>query len=391
MSGVIENKERKTNLELLRIISMVLIVMSHSDDWMGLAETYKTTVCINKFIVDWLHIGGQIGTGCFLLITGYFMVEQEFKLKRLFRLLGEVWFYTIGIWGIYIIVKIVMRTFCFSFEFFVQTVKAFFPVLFSHYWFVTAYIILMLLAPFFNKLILTMNKKEYQLLLALLIIIFCVLEGGIPVVLHGMSEGRIMPVFIMYFIAGYIKKHVDNQKDNSKKHLYVAILAYLLLYATAVGIGIISAVLKSESLIEYCYFWRALKSPIVVLINVELFLAFLRIKSIKGGLINQIASNTFGVYLIHANRIIELIVLPKIFPVYKETNSLRLFFYSIGSVLTVYTVSTLIDIVRQRTIEKVWLKLLNAKCGIFEENIKKWIISMSEMTIKVINKIYSSK
>lgn len=390
MPSIAEQKERETNLELLRIISMVLIVMSHSDEWMGLAGTYKTTVCVNKFITEWLNLGGQIGVGCFLLISGYFMVDQKFKLKRIFRLLGEVWFYTISIWGIYVISKIVAGTFCFSFEFFVQTVKAFFPVLLSHhcYWFVTAYIILMFLTPFFNKLILIMDKRMYQMLLATLIVIFCVLDGGIPIILGGMSEGKLIPVFIMYFIAGYIKKYVDNEKTNSKKHLMVAILGYLLLYATVIGILITGAVLKSEKIIGYSYFWRPLNSPIVLVINVELFLAFLRMKSIKSKLINQIASNTFGVYLIHANGIISEMVLPRIFPIYKETNSIRVLFYSIGSVLTVYIVCTLIDIVRQKTVQKLWLKLLDAKCDIFEENIKRWIAFMSGKIINVMKKYY---
>ena len=98
-----EQNQRNSNLELLRVISMILIVMSHGDNWMGLAQMYETKVCVNKLIADWLNLGGQIGVGCFLLISGYFMVEQQFNLKRIFRLLGEVWFYSIGIFVIYII------------------------------------------------------------------------------------------------------------------------------------------------------------------------------------------------------------------------------------------------------------------------------------------------
>ena len=135
-----ERKERNAKLELLRIVSMVLIVMSHGDDWMGLKETYKTTVCVNKFITGWLDMGGQIGVGCFLLISGYFMVEQPFRLKKMLRILGEVWFYTISIWTVYTISRILTGTFYFSFAFVKHTLKAFFPVLFAHYWFVTAYI-----------------------------------------------------------------------------------------------------------------------------------------------------------------------------------------------------------------------------------------------------------
>ncbi len=389
MSDIPEQKERESKLELLRIISMILIVMSHSDDWMELAGTYGSTVCVNKFITDWLNLGGQIGVGCFLLISGYFMVDQKFKLKKIFRLLGEVWFYTLSIQGIYVLSKIATGgEFVFSYDSFIETLSVFFPVLFSYYWFVTAYIILMFLSPFFNKLILVMDKRMYQMLLATLIVIFVVLEGGLPVLLNGMSEGRLIPVFIMYFIAGYIKRYVDSGKANSKKHLVIAISAYLLLYASAVGFGIIGALLDSGRLIDCCYIWRPLNSPIVLVINVELFLAFLKMKSIRSRLINSIASNTFGVYLIHTNGIILGMVLPRIFPIYKETNSIRLLLYSIGSVATVYAACTVIDMIRQKTVEKLWLKLLDARYDRFEQNIKRQIALISGKVISVLKKYY---
>lgn len=169
----IAGSERKTNLEMLRIVSMLLIVMSHSDDWMGLAETYKSTVCLNKFITDWLHIGGQIGVGCFLLISGYFMVDQKITTKKILYLWGEVWFYTIGIWVIFLITNILNETGNFH-EFLEEGIFAFFPVTATHYWFVTAYIILMVLSPFFNRLILIMNKRTYQYFLVAVIVFFVV-------------------------------------------------------------------------------------------------------------------------------------------------------------------------------------------------------------------------
>lgn len=88
---------RKSNLELLRIISMILIVMSHCDDIFGLYSLYRYTLGINKLITDWLHIGGQIGVGCFLLISGYFMVDQKITAKKIIKTAGVTWFYSIGI------------------------------------------------------------------------------------------------------------------------------------------------------------------------------------------------------------------------------------------------------------------------------------------------------
>lgn len=366
---------------------MILIVMSHADDWTGLAELYQTDVCVNKFIADWLNLGGQIGVGCFLLISGYFMVDQQFNLKRIFRLLGEVWFYSLSIWCIYIAGKIASGTFGLS-SVLDETLRSFFPVLLSRYWFVTAYVILMFMAPFFNQVISMLDKRAYQLLLATLIVIFFVLEGGIPKALFNMADGRIVPVFIMYFVAGYIKKHVDNNKNNFSRHLIIAISGYALLYLSCIMIGVIGDALDNPSIIRSCYNWRALNSPIVLLINVELFLAFLRMKTIRSRVINSLAGNTFGVYLIHNNTVINKLYLPKIFPIYQETNSLLIFIFAVGSVAAVYFACTLIDMVRQRTVEKAWLKLLDAKCGVFEAKIKKMITGISERVMKAIKSYY---
>lgn len=50
--------KRKSNLELLRIISMILIVMSHCDEIFGLSNLYSQTLGIGKIINDWLNMGG---------------------------------------------------------------------------------------------------------------------------------------------------------------------------------------------------------------------------------------------------------------------------------------------------------------------------------------------
>lgn len=299
--------ERNTNLELLRIISMFFIIMSHADDYTGLATTYRNTVCLNKFIADWLQLGGQIGVGCFLLISGYFMVDQNFKIKKIFCILGEVWFYTIGIYIIFLIVNLSNQTISIS-DIIKQGIFAIFPISFSHYWFMTAYIILMILSPFLNKWISTMDKHMYQLFLGT-ISIFVVLEGTIPKILNGMiGNGRLIPVFFLYFVAGYIKKYVNNEKRNAKKHIVIAFWTYMLLFATVIGMDLIGNIFNNDKIISFCYFWRRLNSPFVVIINIELFLGFLRIPQKTKKFINRFASNTLGVYLIHVNKIIYIYI-----------------------------------------------------------------------------------
>lgn len=350
-------KARKSNLELLRIISMIFIVMSHCDDIFGLYNLYSISLGINKIITDWLHIGGQIGVGCFLLISGYFMIDQNISLKKILNLVGEVWFYTIGLWIIWIIKNVSLGNLIIK-ECFIETLYAFFPILFGHYWFVTAYVILMIVSPFLNKLIFSLDHRNYGIFLSTILVIFVVLDGGVPIILSDMTGGRLIAVFIMYFIAGYIRRFGKIERNNILRHLSIAIILYFVLFATFYCFTYIGITLDIQTILNERYFYRVLNSPIIVIICIELFKGFLGMDIKCNKLINEIAGCTFGVYLIHSNRLMSS-ELSKIFPIYKETRPLLILLYSVVSMIVIYAVSILIDYIRKRTIGKLWEKLLD--------------------------------
>lgn len=330
--------------------------MSHCDDIFGLASLYNATIGVNKIIIDWFDIGGQIGVGCFVLISGYFMVEKHITVKKILRLAGEVWFYSIGIWVIWSISELYKNDInwidCIK-----EAKYAFFPILTSHYWFVTAYLILMVLSPFFNKLILALNQTEYRCLLISVIMIFVILQGGFPNIFPGMSDGRLMPVFIMYLIGGYIKRF-RKKKNNVRKHWTVALVFYLLLFASFYLITLWGIESGNQFILANRYFYRNLNSPFVVVICTEMFIAIMETDIAYNKLINTIAGCTFGVYLIHSNRWM-LGILSKFFPIYEEQRSLYILLYSIFAFLIIYVFCTIVDWIRANTVGKLWDKFLD--------------------------------
>lgn len=382
-------KERQSNLEVLRIISMILIVMSHCDEIFGLSDLYSSTIGINKIITDWLHIGGQIGVGCFVLISGYFMIEQNITVKKILKMTGQVWFYTIGIWCVWSIWQIGILN-----NSWISCLKgakgAFFPILTSHYWFATAYVILMVLSPFFNKLIFSLNQNEYKNLLISVIGIFVILKGGFPNIIPGMSDGRLMPVFIMYFIAGYIKRFRIEKKNNARRHLSIAVLFYFLLFTSFYLITLLGVKFDSSSLINNRYFYRVLNSPLIVVICVELFLCMIEVNISNSMLVNKIASCTFGVYLIHCNNLMQG-VLRKCFPIYKVQNSLYIFIYSILAVITIYVVCTIIDFIRAITVGKLWEEFLSKYLKMIQSKIVHFLNNIFKRCTKVLSAFYDKK
>ncbi len=70
--------KRYSNIELLRIVSMLLIISFHYAYKGGFTDDIPL---INGYIIKMFWMFGELGVNCFMLITGYFMVEGRFKVN----------------------------------------------------------------------------------------------------------------------------------------------------------------------------------------------------------------------------------------------------------------------------------------------------------------------
>lgn len=87
-------RERNSNIELLRIIAMLLIVMHHfSVHGLGKELPY----CLNRYIAGTTILGGKFGVAIFVLISGYYMCRSRFTVKKLLKIWGQVAFYSLSI------------------------------------------------------------------------------------------------------------------------------------------------------------------------------------------------------------------------------------------------------------------------------------------------------
>lgn len=67
---------RNSNIEMLRIMSMFLIILHHGTLYSGFDFPLQS-ISISKMCVDILSMGGKIGVSLFILITGYFLSQSE--------------------------------------------------------------------------------------------------------------------------------------------------------------------------------------------------------------------------------------------------------------------------------------------------------------------------
>ena len=69
-------QKRQSNIELLRIITMIMIVAHHFSVH-GNFDFPINTVTINRLWIQFIQIGGKIGVDVFVLISGYFLITAD--------------------------------------------------------------------------------------------------------------------------------------------------------------------------------------------------------------------------------------------------------------------------------------------------------------------------
>ena len=92
-------KIRSSNLELYRIICMLMIIAHHFVVNSGLTlpegPMMSNPTDVNTLFLWLFGIWGKTGINCFLLITGYFMCKSNISLKKFVKLLLWIYLYKI--------------------------------------------------------------------------------------------------------------------------------------------------------------------------------------------------------------------------------------------------------------------------------------------------------
>ena len=146
--------DRDSNFELLRIVSMFMIIIHHffCYGFYSFSLPYK----IDDFILIIFQSGGKIGAALFIMITGYYMVYVEkIKIKKLIELECKALYYSIGIF----LALLLFFNRNFSLD---EIIKTFFPNLSGVYWFFSGYFFIYVLSPYINKFIFSIDKKELR-------------------------------------------------------------------------------------------------------------------------------------------------------------------------------------------------------------------------------------
>ncbi len=373
-------KERNSNIELFRIITMILIVAHHYVANSGIIQEIVNGKSITSFRSLFLLVfgwGGKTGINCFVLITGYYMCKSKITLKKFLKLFLEREFYAI----VFFLIFLITGYTDFSI---VSFVKVLLPIFSIGKGFTTAYILFFCFIPFLNMLIEKMSRKQHLYLILLCLFMYTILPSFC---LTEIMYNYVTWFAIIYFIGAYIRLYPNKVFDSAKitgiLALVSLILSWLSVIACSYGIDMLGDSLVSKlgakfGLVNLPYFFVHDSNKILALITAVV--AFLFFKNINLGhskFINTVAASCFGVLLIHSNSSAMRQWLWV--DTFKCVENMYTGYFVIHAVLTVaivYSVCTLIDILRIKFIEKPFFKYADKHIDKITEKYKNFELKL---------------
>lgn len=255
---------RQSNIELLRIIAMIFIVVGHVV-LHGTHNQFPGSDIIKSITIT--------GVNLFVMISGYFSIRLSFK--SFLNIVGTVIFY--NFLSIILCVLIFNQLFPIA-----KIIGAFFPMSLSgSYWFVSCYLMLMVLSPAINIVLENASNLQYMGILAVVAYISCV-SGWIfrnPINDFGYSTFNMS---FIYLIGHGIRRF--RLKDRMKPYFWIS------LYIVCTVCIFLMHYISDSRVFNY-------NNPLIIVSAVSLF-CYIQNLEFRSRSINWIAACMFPVYLI---------------------------------------------------------------------------------------------
>ena len=329
------NKIRISNLELLRIVSMLMIiahhyilygVMQHYDDDLK-TIVYTSGTAFNKIIAQFILPGGVIGVGAFFTIMGYFGIDTE-KIK-ISKTVEKTIFYSV--FGLLIYIVTVNDFECKKMLIYLT------PICNSSYWFISVYAILSLMKPVLNHSAEKINgigKRKFVIICSAVLTYYLFARFNESTYL-GLVQGA------LFYIIGALLKF--NKQKLTRIHsigwLAFASVSWCLcvLHCNLDFIGV-TRLLNLARDVGNCV-WGLCSS-------ISLFMFFNSVKEFKNGIVNTIAKSSFAVYLAHEHPLLRETLYSKVFHVESfQWKSSMFLVYACLTVFCIYIVFGFFDII----------------------------------------------
>lgn len=278
-------KTRDSNMELLRIVAMLLIMVVHAN-FRALPKPDADMIAANassaflQFMAEGFSI---VGVNVFVMLSGWYGIRP--RMVRFAELVFQLLFFGILCMGIEWVVTEQMPP---------KAISAILLLNPDNYWFVKTYIALYLFAPVLNIFVEHASRRQFEYTLVA-VFGFVFLYGWLTESTDWLRAGYSVPWFVcLYLLARYMSVHRPWFTCFRRS---VDLGIYL---GTAAFLTVAVFVLRHYNLGGLLYFYTC---PVVV-IGAMYFLLFFSKLRLKSAFINWVAISSLAIYLTHSSSFI---------------------------------------------------------------------------------------
>ena len=296
-------KKRQNNFEALRLLAMFMVIILHYLNKGGLLTSEADAFTGVSYAAWFLESFAIVAVNVYVLITGYFMCESSMKVSRLLEIICQVLWYTLLIPAVLVLLGVVdVRSFNLY-----DILHFVFPIHMKHYWFVTAYVILMLFVPFLNVAIRHLNQKQLMFTTILMTVYQTLPKSILPVKFVDDDAGNgVLWLICLYLIAAYIRKYGIPFFSSFKKSLLCYVSGACVMFLSLIVMRFVY--FRLDAFGESISFGYHYNHILCLFAAVALFYA-VKHWQLKDGavsrLIGKAAPYTFGVYLLHEHILVR--------------------------------------------------------------------------------------
>lgn len=287
-------KSRNSSVELVKILAIVLIVISHSMPdqspvkSVGAISISAATTDLSSFFAALLHNMGQIGNDIFIISSSWFLLASStINKKRVIHIIGDCFFVSVTCCLLFIMCGYNLSV--------VTIVKQFIPITMGNYWFVTCYLLFYIMHPLLNKVLNNIDKQTLLRIDISFVMLYAVI--GLICKTELFFFNNLIGFIGIYFCVAYCKKYLQIILLKNKKVLFwlggIGLIGHFVLMVITNMLG-----LKFNCFSHKLQQWNTIINPFFVLIAFAIVI-FSMYYNFSSRIINYISS--LSLLISHSN------------------------------------------------------------------------------------------
>ena len=331
-------KVRNSTFEILRIVAIIFIIISH---YMIAARDSGTAsneiiILANNFVL------GDIGVALFMFISGFFLRKSErIDPWHIVKIVLEYYFYIFLLYGL----SFAFTDKAFSSD---ELLNTFLSLFLDKLWFVPAYLLVYIFHPFINKLFKDDNYKLSISFMITITIVWSIIPSFTAATFY---LNRFLSVLCLYCYGAFLKQAKDtNQKWFNKKTGWLLFL---------INFGIIFIFQLVMSLVSithidmaYMISWFISRHSIFMILMISgLMILIAFAKPLYSRVINFLAAYTLGIYLLHEYDGLKNYYWYQVFRVQNYCFDANILWHLLMCVSLIFFIGLAVDVIRKYALE----------------------------------------